>query len=237
MNSEAREQLILENIPLVKRIAKARAKTLPPWADIDDLIQAGMLGLIDAANRFDPQKCHFPGYARHRIIGAIQDSLRQIDHATRDQRRRINQIERTHADLDSRLHREASAAEVASALGVQLSELHKKFLPVIVSLSGRPAYEKSRYQTLDPYQVPADPSSRPDRMCVKSEITQLLANASRRLPPRYRQALRLYYYEDIPMKEVGRMMGVNESRISQMLSRAVELMRPFLTEQGLAAAA
>jgi RNA polymerase sigma factor FliA len=229
-----RDQAVLENLPLVKAIAARVHASLPVHVDMDDLVHAGIMGLFDAADKFDPHKqVAFPAYAKHRIRGAILDSLRQLDWASRDMRRRRRQEETATYDLTVRLKRAPTEAEVAERLGLQLDRWRAMRLELqsagLVSASARPGEN----QDLPAPDFPGDPESRPDSICAREQMRAFLGDAMRKLPERYRKVVLLYYTRELTMKEIGGILGVNESRVSQIHKSALGKMALALQASGI----
>jgi RNA polymerase sigma factor for flagellar operon FliA len=205
--------------------------------DLDDLYHAGVLGLFDAVIKYDGAKnVAFPAYAKHRIKGAILDSLRQADWASRDLRKRQRQVETITRDLTAKLGRNPQDAEIAAELGVSLDKWRQMQFELqtvgLVSANAHPDPEQDRMQ-----EFPATPELRPDRMCEQSQLQEMLARAISNLPERYQKVVFLYYTNDMTMKEIGEMMGVNESRISQIHKLALKKMQVTLESEGIHSAA
>lgn len=233
-----RDRVVLENLPLVRVIAVRVHENLPVHVDLDDLIHAGIMGLFDAATKFDPDKnVVFSSYAKHRIKGAILDSLRQLDWASRDLRRRHKQVEQVTRDLAGELHRNPTEAEVAARMGVEVDRWRQMMLDLrnvgLVSASTR-AQDSEDMPAPD---FPTSPDSHPDTMCAKEELKSLLKTALDTLPERYQRVVLLYYSNELTMKEIGNMLGINESRVSQIHKAALEKMANALGQAGISSAA
>lgn len=233
-----RDRVVLENLPLVRVIAVRVHENLPVHVDLDDLIHAGIMGLFDAATKFDPDKnVVFSSYAKHRIKGAILDSLRQLDWASRDLRRRHKQVEQVTRDLAGELHRNPTEAEVAARMGVEVDRWRQMMLDLrnvgLVSASTR-AQDNEDMPAPD---FPTSPDSHPDTMCAKEELKSLLKTALDTLPERYQRVVLLYYSNELTMKEIGNMLGINESRVSQIHKAALEKMANALGQAGISSAA
>jgi RNA polymerase sigma factor for flagellar operon FliA len=233
-----RDRVVLENLPLVRVIAVRVHENLPVHVDLDDLVHAGIMGLFDAATKFDPDKnVVFSSYAKHRIKGAILDSLRQLDWASRDLRRRHKQVEQVTRDLAGELHRNPTEAEVAARMGVEVDRWRQMMLDLrnvgLVSASTR-AQENDDMPAPD---FPTSPDSHPDTMCAKEELKSLLRTALDTLPERYQRVVLLYYSNELTMKEIGNMLGINESRVSQIHKAALEKMANALGQAGISSAA
>jgi RNA polymerase sigma factor FliA len=233
-----RDRVVLENLPLVRVIAVRVHENLPVHVDLDDLIHAGIMGLFDAATKFDPDKnVVFSSYAKHRIKGAILDSLRQLDWASRDLRRRHKQVEQVTRDLAGELHRNPTESEVAARMGVEVDRWRQMMLDLrnvgLVSASTR-AQDNEDMPAPD---FPTSPDSHPDTMCAKEELKSMLKTALHTLPERYQRVVLLYYSNELTMKEIGNMLGINESRVSQIHKAALEKMANALGQAGISSAA
>lgn len=234
----ARDRVVLENLPLVRVIAVRVHENLPVHVDLDDLVHAGIMGLFDAATKFDPDKnVVFSSYAKHRIKGAILDSLRQLDWASRDLRRRHKQVEQVTRDLAGELHRNPTEAEVAQRMGVEVDRWRQMMLDLrnvgLVSASTRGAESED----MPAPDFPSNPDSHPDTMCAREELRNLLRTALETLPERYQRVVLLYYANELTMKEIGNMLGINESRVSQIHKAALEKMALALGQAGISSAA
>ncbi len=235
---QERDQIILEHLPLVRAIAIRVHENLPVHVDIDDLVHAGILGLFDATDKFNPEKqVAFSSYAKHRIKGAILDSLRQLDWASRDLRRRHKQIEAATRDLAVVLQRNPTQAEVAEKLGVGPERWRRMMMELrnvgLVSASGG-AQDRDEPAVPD---FPAEQGTHPDRMCCQEQLRVYLRLALGALPERYRQVVQLYYTNEITMREIGEMMGINESRVSQIHKSALQKMAVALQAAGIESSA
>lgn len=229
-----RDQIVLDNLGLVKAIAVRVHENLPVHVDLDDLIHAGILGLFDAADKYDPEKCvAFQAYAKHRIKGAILDSLRQLDWASRDLRKRHKQVESLTREISVRLGRTPTENEIADGLGVGVDRMRRMMVELrivgLLSTSARTADGESNYET----EFPARADSRPDAMCAHEQLRSALDRAMSVLPERYRKVMMLYYNREMTMKEIGDALGVNESRVSQIHKTALEKMAGALRAEGI----
>lgn len=229
-----RDQAVLEHMPLVRAIAVRVHENLPVHVDLDDLIHAGIMGLMDAATKYNPGKqVAFSAYAKHRIKGAILDSLRQLDWASRDLRRRHKQIEAITRELTGELHRSPREEEIADRLGVSLSKLRQMTLDLrnvgLISASTRAADQED----LPAPDFPSQPECEPDNMFSHSQMRRSLGDAMKCLPQRYQMVVTMYYTNDMTMKEIGTAMGINESRVSQIHKAALEKMAVALGDAGI----
>ena len=213
-------------LPLVRHVARSMVSRLPAQVELSDLTQAGYLGLLDAAAKYDASKgVRFWTYAELRIKGSILDSLRTLDSVPRSVRRRRRELDRVTRRLEAVLHRKPHERELARELGLSLSELRERIAQVQVAESFAEIVEGLdglEARVCDP-QAP-DPSE----LLEHREVLELLARSIGDLPERERLVITLYYYEELTMKEVGEVLGVNESRISQIHAAAVRKLRKGL---------
>jgi RNA polymerase sigma factor for flagellar operon FliA len=226
--------VILDHLPLVKAIAVRVHENLPVHVDIDDLVHAGVLGLFDAVAKYNPEKkVAFSSYAKHRIKGAILDSLRQLDWASRDLRRRHKQVEAATRELAAALHRNPTEAELADKMGVSIARWRHMMIDLqhvgLVSASAR----KPDQEDLPAPEFPAKADTRPDSICARSQLLNVLSTAMKTLPERYRKVVALYYVKDLTMREIGGILGINESRVSQIHKSALEKMGTALQSAGI----
>jgi len=229
-----RDRVVLEHLPLVKAIAVRVHENLPVHVDMDDLVHAGILGLFDAASKYNPDKqVAFSSYAKHRIKGAILDSLRQLDWASRDMRRRHKQVEAATRDLASTLQRNPTEAEVAEKLGMDPERWRGMMLDLrnvgLISASTR----SNEYEDLPAPDFPCKPETHPDSICAREQLRGVLGEAMKVLPERYQKVVSLYYTGEMTMKEIGGILGINESRVSQIHKAALEKMQVVLEANGI----
>jgi RNA polymerase sigma factor FliA len=229
-----RDRVVLEHLPLVKAIAVRVYENLPVHVDLDDLVHAGILGLFDAAIKYDPEKqVVFSSYAKHRIKGAILDSLRQLDWASRDLRRRHKQLEAATRDLAAELQRTPTEAEIAERLGVDVDRWRQMMIDLrsvgLVSASTR----SNENEDMPAPDFPSKPETQPDSMCAREQLRSVLATAMQTLPERYKKVVVLYYTNEMTMKEIGGVLGINESRVSQIHKSALEKMNVVLQGAGI----
>ena len=233
-----RDELILEHLSLVTAIATRVRESLPVHVELDDLIHAGVMGLFDAATKYNSGKqVAFGAYAKHRIKGAILDNLRELDWASRDLRRRQKQVEQITRDLSAKLQRQPTEPEVASEMGVSASRWRQ--LQVEFRNLNMAATQNHKQDCDDhlPVEAPCAAELHPDRVYAKAELRAKLSAAMSSLPRRYQQVVALYYERDMTMKEIGSMLGVNESRVSQIHKSALSRMQAVLQETGIQSAA
>ena len=227
-----RERLLLEHLPLVRFLARRIHERLPHHVDIEDLIEAGVVGLMDALSKFDPQKkVQFRSYAQFRIRGAILDSLRTVDWSPRDLRRKARAVEGAIHTLTARLRRAPSEAEVAAEMALTLNA-YQSLLGDLKGLEiGTLHVEHSEQSGEEELAyVPGQPEENPLFLCLRGELQERLAEAIAHLPERERLVMTLYYYEEMTMKEISLALGVVESRVSQIHSSAVLHLRAHLKD-------
>ncbi len=235
----ARDRLILTYAPLVKYVAGRMSSALPSHVEEKDLISYGLLGLIGAVERFDPgRQVKFETYAVARIKGAIIDELRSLDWVPRSVRARARQIERTSAELEHKLQRAPTDEELASALGMGMDEFQAAITQIsnssIVALDemwnvnsgGEPL---SLIDTISDNRA-SDPAQQLDI----TELRDMLADAIARLPEREKIVIALYYYDHLTLREIGEVLGVTESRVSQLHTKAILRLKGRLQGDGAA---
>lgn len=223
-------RLIVDQMSTVRWIARRIYERLPQHVELEDLISAGTVGLLDACAKFDPtKKVQFRSYAQFRIRGAILDSLRLLDWSPRDLRRKGRQIEETIGRLSAQFGRAPSEPEVAQALGLPLED-YQQMLGELKGLEiGTLHSERSDESGEEELAyVPSPAEDDPLFRCLKSEMKERLAQAIEQLPERERLVVTLYYHEEMTMKEIGVVLGVVESRVSQIHSSAVVHLRASL---------
>jgi RNA polymerase sigma factor FliA len=232
-----RERLILHYSPLVKYVAGRVGVGLPPNIEQADLVSYGIFGLIDAIEKFDLSRAiKFETYAISRIKGAIIDELRAIDWIPRSVRFKAREVEKAYASLESRLHRSPTEPEVAEELGITLDELHTIFSQVsfvnvialdeLLNVGGERGDKLSLVDTLEDTKA-----EDPVQAFETEETKYLLARAINTLPEREKIVVTLYYYEGLTLAEIGQVLGVTESRICQMHTKAVLQLRGKLADQ------
>ncbi len=232
--AQLREQKILEHLPLVRAIAGRVKDSLPVQVELDDLAHAGVLGLFDAVDKYCPDKnVAFHLYAKHRIRGAILDSLRQLDWASRDQRKRYKAIESAMNRSAQQLGRAPEEAEVAKELGLTQDGLikQKRDLQAAGLTSGQP-HRVEKIEHVGTAETAEAPDKRPDEVFAHREMRGALNEVVATLPPRYQMVIRMYYSEERTMKQIGNALGVNESRVSQIHKAALQKLRAALHSGG-----
>src|SRR6201991_2559484 len=234
--SGEREMLLMEHLPTVRYIARRIHERLPQHVDLDDLVSAGVIGLIDALSKFDHnKKVQFKSYAQFRIRGAILDSLRTLDWSPRELRRKGRAVEEAIRAVTQRIGRAPSEQEIAAEINLSLTE-YQQLIGDLKGLEiGSLHVERSEDSGDEELAyIPGSPDEDPLFRCLKGEMKQRLADAIDELPEKERMVLTLYYYEELTMKEIGLTLGVVESRVSQIHSSAVLRLRSALA--GLRAA-
>lgn len=220
--------LVLQHLPLVRDIAKKMHRGLPPHVDLDDLIGDGMLGLLDAARKFDPRKrTLFPSYAKYRIRGAITDGLRRLDPLPRTLRQQRQSAERAIVHLSQKLQEQPTDAEIARHLQMPLERWRQ--LAECLYEAGQPVNGHCVIE--QPIPVVENLRSAwhsPEEMRHRAELRYILTEAMRALPLRYQKVITLYHDREWTMKEIARELEVNESRVSQIHSAAIRRMRAYL---------
>jgi len=217
-------------LPKVKYIADRIAAKLPPSVERDDLYGAGVVGLIDAVERFDASRgIAFTTFAEMRVRGAILDNLRALDWASRSTRRRAREVQAVYSQIEQENSRPATEEEVAERLKISISELHET-LQDIRGLSITNLDERDEATGLSVADIIADKSISPLDQLEANQRRRLLAKSIDKLPERERQVIALYYLEELTMKEIGEVLGVTESRVSQLRTQAVLRLRNSLNK-------
>jgi RNA polymerase sigma factor for flagellar operon FliA len=236
MSEEERERLILEHLPQVRLIARRIQERLPESISLDDLISTGVLGLISAIDNFDAShNVKLKTYAEYKIRGAILDSLRGLDWAPRQKRRKSKQIEAAISAAEQRLHASPSEQEIAAELGISLDEYHE-WLVEIRGLNVASLEYAGNDQGRDLlHYIPDGGANLPSALLERSELERLLASSIDRIPAIERTVLSLYYHEELTLREIATVVNLHESRISQLKSQAILRLRGQMSEQWPAA--
>ena len=222
-----RDRLILTYAPLVKYVAGRLGSGLPAHVDEGDLVSYGLLGLIGAIERYDPERdVKFETYAIARIKGSIIDELRAMDWVPRSVRARARDIERTIAELERKLHRAPTDEEISEKLGISQDELEESLTDIsrssiaaldeLWTISSASGDQVSLLETIEDPQGPE-----PQSALAQTELREALGEAIARLPEREKLVITLYYYEELTLREIGEVLGVTESRVSQLHTKAV----------------
>ena len=231
LNSE-QERVLLEHLPIVRFLARRIHERLPQHVDIEDLVSAGVVGLMDAFQKFDPgKKVQFRSYAQFRIRGAILDSLRTLDWSHRELRRKGRAVEEAIRVLTARAGRAPGEAEVAVEMGLSLED-YQQLLGDLKGLEiGTLHMERNEDSGEEELAyVPGRPEEDPLFRCLRGELEERLSEAIANLPDRERLVMTLYYYEEMTMREIGLALGVVESRVSQVHASAVVHLRSALKD-------
>jgi RNA polymerase sigma factor for flagellar operon FliA len=229
-----RDRLILEHLNICKSMALRIQRTVPAQVELDDLIHAGVLGLMDAADKYDAAKgVAFASYASHRIRGAILDSLRELDLASRDLRRRCRKMDAVTDDLYKTLHRAPSEEEIAERLNVSVAELRKLRFEAHSVTHVSTCYVSPVDDSLIERDVPAGLETQPDNMLAQLQMQSALDKAMKPLRPRQLQVVAAYYSGNKTMKEIATSMGIVESRVSQLHKSALAKMQTELRASGV----
>lgn len=233
-SSALRDKFIRQYMPLVKYVAGKVSVGLPASIEFDDLVGFGQFGLLDAITKFDPDKgVKFKTYAVTRIRGAIFDEMRQLDWVPRSVRQKSKEIEDTIGDLESRLGRPATDAEVAKEMNMSEEEFQQTVMKVsgtsVLSLNDvwYSGDDNDHMSIGDSIESPS--SMNPDVQVEREEIRKVIIEAINELPEKEKMVIVLYYHEDLTFKEIGQVLDVSESRISQLHTRANLRLRSKLT--------
>jgi RNA polymerase sigma factor for flagellar operon FliA len=228
--SLTREEMILKYTPLIKYIAHRLAMRLPPHISVDDLVNSGVIGLMDAINKFDPnKKVQFKTYAEFRIKGAMLDELRSLDWVSRSVRQKAAQLEKAFQALEKKKGRAAEDQEVAQELGISLenyfsmvNEINGVFLTDLSAVRKKmPQFSDEDLLNL----LADDKENQPFQVLSLEELKEVLTRAIEELTPKERTVISLYYYEELTLKEIGEVLGFTESRICQIHTKAILKLR------------
>ncbi|MGE3757164.1 MAG: FliA/WhiG family RNA polymerase sigma factor [Pseudobdellovibrionaceae bacterium] len=234
LTPQQKDRLIMEYTPLIRFVAQKIAVRLPSNIELDDLISAGVIGLMDAIEKYDPSRDNkFKTYAEFRIRGAILDELRSQDWVPRSVRDKSKLLDRTTIQLEQSLGRLPGEEEVAKALNVSMEEYHdlvNQVRPVsMLSIDEQQTFsnvdKKSILNVLEGCKL-----SNPYNQLNVKTVKDVVAKAIEELPERQRLVLSLYYYEDLNLKEIGKVLRVTESRVSQLHAQAVQRLRSKLSQ-------
>lgn len=225
---ETRDRLVMEHVGLVRALAGRLAHRVPAQVEVSELISVGVLGLIDAASRFKPTLgVPFDAFARRRIHGAMLDALRDLDWAPRSVRKMGRTMDGTVARLRHELGREPEEKEIAGALNVSEAE-YGRILDQLKTAELATIRQSTNEDGTSSLEVAVDPGEGPYARLEREELRQLLAEAITELPERERQILALYYQEELTLAEIGEVIGVGESRVSQLRTQAIGRLRSRL---------
>jgi len=227
-----RERLILEHLPQVRLIARKIQERLPENISLEDLISTGVLGLISAIDNFDPgHNVKLKTYAEYKIRGAILDSLRGLDWAPRQKRRRAKQIEAAISRAEQRLKRAPLEDEIAAQLGVTLDEYHQWLVEIRgLNIASLEYVGQDQGRDLLHY-IPDTEENLPSTLLEQAELERLVAESIEQIPEIERTVLSLYYHEELTLREIAQVVKLHESRISQLKSQAILRLRARLAAQ------
>ena len=231
-----RDELIVSHLPLAKFLVKRMAAHLPPHLDEEELMSAAVMGLITSADRFDPSRgVQFKTFAEQRIKGMIIDELRSQDWLSRSVRDKYKRLERELATLSQKLGRDPESSEIAEAMGIELKEYHRLLEEVhtfsFVSLNESwEDDEGGAVSLLD--VVPDKKAVNPQQQLQSRELIEALGSSIDTLPEKERIVITLYYHEELNLKEIGQVLGLTESRVSQLHSQAIVRLRSKLKDHG-----
>lgn len=231
--TQDRESIILEHLPQVRLIARRIHERVPGSVSLDDLISTGIVGLISAIDKFDPKlNVKLKTYAEYKIRGAILDSLRGMDWAPRQQRKRVKMIEAAIVRLEQRNHCTPAEDEIAAELGLSTEEYHEWLIEVrgvnLGSLEGNAPEEEGRGLL----RFVSDTEDQwPSRIAERAELEQLLAQAIEKMPYVERTVLSLYYHEELTLREIAKVVKLHESRVSQLKSQAILRLRAYMEKR------
>jgi RNA polymerase sigma factor for flagellar operon FliA len=227
-DQETRDRLVMEHVSLVRTMAGRLAHRVPSQVEVSELISVGVLGLIDAASRFKPTLgVPFDAFARRRIHGAMLDSLRELDWAPRSVRKLARTMDGAMARLRHELKREPEAGEIAGALSVSETE-YARLLDQLKTAELAAIRQSTNEDGTSSLEIAVDPGEGPYARLEREELKKMLAEAITELPERERQILALYYHEELTLAEIGQVIGVGESRVSQLRTQAIGRLRSCL---------
>ncbi len=229
---DLKEKIVLEHTPLIRYIVNRIAVRLPAHIDLDDLTNTGVIGLMDAIDKYDPEKnCKFKTYAEFRIKGAILDQLRSLDWVPRSVRQKSRRLEQAYAEVEQRLGRAATEHEVADALGIDMEEFHLLLNQVrgisIINLDELRANAEAD-QPINGEVFEDVKAENPFTSLRSREMRESIGECIGQLPEKERLVISLYYYEDLNMKEIGGVLGITESRVCQIHTKATARLRSKL---------
>lgn len=230
-NEKIREYFVIKYAPLVKHIAGKISYKIKGAVEFDDLLGFGTLGLLDAIEKYEPsKKTKFNTYATTRIMGAIYDELRNLDWIPRTIRQKTKQLESTMNKLEEELGRTPTDEEIASKLNISYDELQKWYTEAngttLLSLSDLYSKQNNDGEPIEFINTVESPEIKnPEKIMEKNEITELLAKAIKELPDKEKKVLILYYYEELTLKEIGEVLDITESRVSQLHTKAIIRLR------------
>ncbi len=230
-DEQIRDQLIIACLPYVKSTAQRLSIYANSAQDADDLVNAGIIGLIDAIDKYDPLKgASFKNYAQHRIRGAIMDEIRSMDWVPYSTREKARRIERVYAEFERNGNKEPSEEEIASTLGMTLNQYYETLLEINrMSIS----LLDDIFHNDDEIIGDDNNSVDPEKELLMTETEALVGEAIEKLPEKERLVITLYYYEEMTMKDIGKVMNLTESRVCQLHSSAILRLHAKLKNAGV----
>jgi len=234
--SANRDELIVSHLPLARYLVRRMAAHLPPHLDEEELMSAAVMGLITSADRFEPSRgVQFKTFAEQRIKGIIIDELRAQDWLSRSVRDKYKRLEREVAALSQKLGRDPESGEIAAAMGIELDAYHRLLEEVhtfsFVSLNESWEDDEGSTTSLQDV-VPDSKAANPQMQMQKGELLEALGGSIDTLPEKERIVITLYYYEELNLKEIGAVLGLTESRVSQLHSQAIVRLRSKMKSHG-----
>jgi RNA polymerase sigma factor FliA len=234
LEKEDRDRILLEQLPQVRYLATRIRARMPQYVPLEDLVHAGVIGLIDALSKFDSSRhVPFASYAKIRIRGAILDSLREMDWAPRELRRQARRIQEARRKLSQHLNRTATDIEVSVELNIELGLFQQLLNDLnrleVSSLNVRSSYDGREEEEMCD-RLPGPPEKTPFLICARSEMKVLLVRLVADLPQKQQDVLGLYYFKELTLKEVGTILRIGESRVSQIRALAVHRLRARMEE-------
>jgi RNA polymerase sigma factor FliA len=232
----SRDELIVSHLPLVKYLVKRIAANLPSYLDEEDLISVAVIGLITSAERFEPSRgIRFKTFAEQRIKGTIYDELRAQDWFSRSVREKYKRLEREMMALSHKLGRDPASEEIADALNMELEEYFQMLAEVhsYAFMSLDDSWQDDEGNTVSLLDMLEDTTAKnPQNQLIKKQLIDSLGDAIEMLPEKERLVITLYYYEELNLKEIGEIISLTESRVSQLHSQAVLRLRSKLKQHG-----
>lgn len=232
----SKDQLVLQYLPYVKNIVQRIYAQLPSGVEEDDLTNVGVIGLIDAIDRYDPTRgTKFTTYAAFRIRGAVMGELRSRDVVSRTNRSKIRRLQNTYADLEFKKGRDVQDSEVADAMGIELDEFYeirKMASMSFVSIEDMGFFSKKEEDDVLGLLTGSD-SADPFQLAGMKEMRNAAAEAIEQLPEKEKMVISLYYWDELTMKEIGKVLDLTESRVSQLHSQAIIRLQNAMRKKGL----
>ncbi|PIE03120.1 MAG: FliA/WhiG family RNA polymerase sigma factor [Acidobacteria bacterium] len=234
-NKDDREELIHEYIPLVKYLAHRISIKLPSHVELDDLVNSGVIGLIDAIEKFDPGRgIKFKTYAEFRIRGSIYDGLRSLDWVPRSVRKQKKYVEERCSSLEQELGRQATDEELSANMGIGIEEFYKILdnlkgvtLGSFIEINNNDSQNTGEGESTIAF-IPDTSADDPYYVFQKQELTNILAEAIRNLPEKEKHVVSLYYFDELTMREIGTVLNITESRVSQLHTKSMLQLRDHL---------